>query len=127
LIVENRPGAGSLVAANLVYKGLRPDGTYVATFNSQMVLQQLLGQPGMEFDSRAFNWLGSVSSSQSACGVHRDTGVTHVKQLIGRVEGSDMGERRGSGTDTAAVIRAAVGAKFKIIYGYRVTAGVMRF
>lgn len=121
LIVENRPGAGSLVAANLVYKGLRTDGTYIVTFNSQMVLQQLLGQQGIEFDSRAFNWLGSVSSSQSACGVHRETGITHIKQLIGpSAKTVNMGgESPGSGiTDTAAVIRAALGAKFKIIYGY---------
>ena len=121
VIVENRPGAGSLVAANLVYKGLRPDGTYIVTFNSQMVLQQLLGQQGIEFDSRAFNWLGSVSSSQSACGVHSETGVTHIKQLMGP-SGKVVnmgGESPGSGiTDTAAVIRAALGAKFKIIYGY---------
>jgi tripartite-type tricarboxylate transporter receptor subunit TctC len=121
VIVENRPGAGSLVAANLVYKGLRPDGTYIATFNSQMVLQQLLGQQGIEFDGKTFNWLGSVSSSQSACGVHMETGVTHIKQLIGP-SGKVMnmgGESPGSGiTDTAAVIRAALGAKFKIIYGY---------
>lgn len=121
VIVENRPGAGSLVAANLVYKGLRADGTYITTFNSQMVLQQLLGQPGIEFDGRAFNWLGSVSSSQSACGVHRETGVTHIKQLIGP-SGKVVnmgGESPGSGiTDTAAVIRATLAAKFKIIYGY---------
>jgi tripartite-type tricarboxylate transporter receptor subunit TctC len=121
VIVENRPGAGSLVAANLVYKGLRPDGTYIATFNSQMVLQQLLGQQGIEFDGKTFNWLGSVSSSQSACGVHMETGVTHIKQLIGP-SGKVVnmgGESPGSGiTDTAAVIRAALGAKFKIIYGY---------
>jgi TRAP-type uncharacterized transport system substrate-binding protein len=121
IIVENRPGAGSLVAANLVYKGLAKDGTYIATFNSQMVLQQLLGQPGIEFDGRAFNWLGSVSSSQSACAVHTDTGVTHIKQLMG--PGGKVvnmgGESPGSGiTDTAAVIRAALGVKFKIIYGY---------
>jgi tripartite-type tricarboxylate transporter receptor subunit TctC len=121
VIVDNRPGAGSLVAANLVYKGLRADGTYVVTFNSQMVLQQLLGQQGIEFDGRAFNWLGSVSSSQSACGVHSETGVTHVKQLMG--PGGKIvnmgGESPGSGiTDTAAVIRAALGTKFKIIYGY---------
>lgn len=121
VIVDNRPGAGSLVAANLVYKGLRPDGTYVVTFNSQMVLQQLLGQQGMEFDGRQFNWLGSVSSSQSACGVHVETGITDIKQLMGpggRVVNMG-GESPGSGiTDTAAVIRAALGAKFKIIYGY---------
>lgn len=121
LVVENRPGAGSLVAANLVYKGLRKDGTYVATFNSQMVLQQLLGQPGIEFDSRVYNWLGSVASSQSACAVHKDTGVTHVKQLMGpHAKVVNMGgEAPGSGiTDAAAVMRAALGLKFKIIYGY---------
>ena len=121
LIVENRPGAGSLVTANLVYKGLRKDGTYIATFNSQMVLQQLLGQPGIEFDSRTYNWLGSVASSQSACAVHRETGVTHVKQLTGaNAKVVNMGgEAPGSGiTDAAAVIRAALGVKFKIIYGY---------
>jgi tripartite-type tricarboxylate transporter receptor subunit TctC len=121
VIVENRPGAGSLVAANLVYKGLRTDGTYIVTFNSQMVLQQLLGQQGIEFDARAFNWLGSVSSSQSACAVHNETGVTHLKQLMGP-SGKVVnmgGESPGSGiTDTAAVIRAALGVKFKIIYGY---------
>jgi tripartite-type tricarboxylate transporter receptor subunit TctC len=121
IIVENRPGAGSLVAANLVYKSLPKDGTYITTFNSQMVLQQLLGQPGIEFDGRKFNWLGSVSSSQSACAVHNETGVTHIKQLMG--PGGKVvnmgGESPGSGiTDTAAVIRAALGAKFKIIYGY---------
>ena len=121
IIVENRPGAGSLVAANLVYKSLPKDGTYIATFNSQMVLQQLLGQQGIEFDGRRFNWLGSVSSSQSACAVHIDTGVTHIKQLMGP-DGKVVnmgGESPGSGiTDTAAVIRAALGTKFKIIYGY---------
>jgi hypothetical protein len=121
LVVENRPGAGSLVAANLVYKGLRKDGTYVATFNSQMVLQQLLGQPGIEFDSRSYNWLGSVASSQSACAVHKETGVTHVKQLMGP-SGKVVnmgGEAPGSGiTDAASVMRAALGLKFKIIYGY---------
>jgi tripartite-type tricarboxylate transporter receptor subunit TctC len=121
VIVENRPGAGSLVAANLVYKGLRKDGAYITTFNSQMILQQLLGREGIEFDGRAFNWLGSVSSSQFACGVHVATGITHVKQIMGP-SGKVVnmgGESPGSAiTDTAAVMRAALGVKFKIIYGY---------
>jgi tripartite-type tricarboxylate transporter receptor subunit TctC len=86
-----------------------------------MILQQLLGREGIEFDGRAFNWLGSVSSSQFACGVHVATGVTHAKQLMGP-SGKVVnmgGESPGSGiTDTAAVMRAALGLKFKIIYGY---------
>lgn len=121
VIVENRPGAGSLVTANLVYKTFRKDGTFIANFNQQLLLQQLLGREGIEFDGGAYHWLGSVSLSQGACGVHRDTGVTHVKQIVGPV-GRVMtmgGEAPGSGiTDTAAVMRAALGLKFKIIYGY---------
>jgi tripartite-type tricarboxylate transporter receptor subunit TctC len=121
VIVENRPGAGSLVAANLTYKTLRKDGTNIVTFNSQMVLQQLMGQQGIEFDGRNYNWLGSISESQNACGVHEDTGINHVKQIMGPTGRTvNMGgEAPGSGiTDTAAVMRAALGLKFKIVYGY---------
>lgn len=121
VIVENRPGAGSLVTANLVYKTFRKDGTFIANFQQQLLLQQVLGREGIEFDGRAYNWLGSVSLSQGACGVHRDTGVTHVKQIVGPVGRvvTMGGEAPGTGiTDTAAVMRAALGLKFRIIYGY---------
>jgi hypothetical protein len=62
-----------------------------------------------------------MSVSQGACGVHADTGVTHIKQIMtpsGRVV--NMGaEAPGSGiTDTTAVARAALGLKFRMIYGY---------
>lgn len=121
LVVLNRPGAGSLVAANLVYGTLRKDGTFIANFNSQMLLQALLGKPGVEFNAQDYNWLGSVSVSRAACGVSKSTGVTRVEQIRG-TDGRivTMGaEAPGSAiTDTAAVMRAALGLKFKLIYGY---------
>ena len=121
MIVANRPGAGSLVAANLVYETLRKDGTFIANFNSQMLLQEVLGKAGVEFNSASYNWLGSTTVSHGACGVNKSTGITNVKQIMGpqgRVV--TMGaEAPGSGiTDTAAVMRAALGLKFKLIYGY---------
>lgn len=121
VIVENRPGAGSLVAANLVYESLRKDGTFIVNLHPLLVLQQLQGREGMEFDARRYNWLGSVSLSLGACGVHRDTGITHVKQIMGpagRVV-TMGGEAPGTTiTDIAAAMRAALGLKFRIIYGY---------
>ena len=121
VIVANRPGAGSLVAANLVYGTLRRDGTVIANFNSQMLLQQVLGKQGVEFDAGKYNWLGSATVGHGACGVSKDTGITSVKQIMGsKGRVVTMGaEAPGSGiTDTAAVMRAALGLKFKLIYGY---------
>ncbi len=121
VIVENKPGAGSMLAANLVYNSEPKDGTAIVTFNSQMVLQQLLSQPGLEFDARRFQWLGSASSGQNACMVRRELGITDARQLIGP-GGREVvmgGEAPGSGiTDTPAVMNAALGTRFKIIYGY---------
>lgn len=121
LVVANRTGAGSLVAANLVYATLRKDGTVIANFNSQMLLQQVLGNPGVEFDAGKYNWLGSATVGHGACGVRKETGITNVKQIMGpKGRVVTMGaEAPGSGiTDTAAVMRAALGLKFKLIYGY---------
>jgi len=101
VIVENRPGAGSLVSANLTYKSLRKDGTYIVTFNSQMVLQQLMGRQGIEFDGRHFNWLGSVSSSQERYACFRNTASYCAA-------GSDRkGSKRGAASVDSRPTRAA--------------------
>src|SRR5205823_3461907 len=57
VIVENMPGAGSLIAANHLYKVARPDGLTVGNFAGGLVLAQVLGQQGIEFDARKFVWL----------------------------------------------------------------------
>src|SRR5499426_2389386 len=54
VIVENMTGAASLVAANQVYKGARPDGLTIVNFHGNQVLGQLLGRDGIEFDVRKF-------------------------------------------------------------------------
>lgn len=128
IIVENRPGAGSLVAANVVYRTLPQDGTHIGMFFQNLVFQQLLGMEGIEFDSRRYNWLGSTSASLNSCAVHIDTGVTHVKQIMGsdgRVVAMG-GEAPGAGiTDQTAAFRAALGLKFRIIYGYAGAAPIV--
>jgi tripartite-type tricarboxylate transporter receptor subunit TctC len=59
IVVDNTPGAASLVAANYVYKAARPDGLTVGNFVGGLFLQQLLGLPGIEFDGQNFEFLGA--------------------------------------------------------------------
>lgn len=53
IVVENMTGAGSILAANHVYKVARPDGLTIGHFLGGLILQQLLGKPGIEFDSQS--------------------------------------------------------------------------
>jgi tripartite-type tricarboxylate transporter receptor subunit TctC len=46
VIVENMPGAGSLIAANHLYKVAKPDGLTIGHFIGGLFLGQVLGQKG---------------------------------------------------------------------------------
>src|SRR5215203_3912438 len=64
VIAVNRPGAGSLAAANYLYNAAPKDGATIATFNRSVPLEPLMGN---SFDPRKFNWLGSVGNEVSLC------------------------------------------------------------
>src|SRR5262249_51243910 len=66
IVVQNMPGAGSLVAANYLYGVAPKDGSVVGLFARNMPLIGLLGDnPSVRFDPRKFTWLGSSSDFSS--------------------------------------------------------------
>src|SRR5260370_27187764 len=78
VIVENMPGAGSLIAANHLYKVAKPDGLTIGNFAGGLVLAQVLGQPGIEFDARKLGWLGGPSREGCVRALARASGVTSL-------------------------------------------------
>src|SRR4249920_3199145 len=58
MVVDNMPGAASLLAANHVYKVAKPDGLTIGNFVGGLVFQQILGLPGVAFDGPKFEYLG---------------------------------------------------------------------
>ena len=63
IIVENRPGAASIVAANYLYAIAPKDGSVIATFSRDLPLLAVMGvDPSVQFDPRKFVWLGSPTS-----------------------------------------------------------------
>src|SRR5215475_12511066 len=81
-IVENMTGAGSLIAANYVYKVAKPDGLTIGKFNGSLMLGQVLGQPGIEFDARKFEFIGAPVKEDVACGLTKASGITSVEKWM---------------------------------------------
>jgi tripartite-type tricarboxylate transporter receptor subunit TctC len=126
VIVENMPGAGSLIAANHVYRVARPDGLTLAHFLGSHLLGQALGQPGIEFEARKFQFLGAANKEDVVCGLTRASGITTLEQWLAAKTPVKVGAvAPGAPPDnTPRVLRAALGLPIQIVSGYKGTAEV---
>jgi tripartite-type tricarboxylate transporter receptor subunit TctC len=59
MVVQNMPGAGSVIATNYVYSVAKPDGLTIGFPSNGIYLDQLVGRPEVKFDIRKFAWIGS--------------------------------------------------------------------
>ena len=61
VLVQNMPGADSMIAANYLYRIAKPDGLTIGAFNRGLVFAQLLKGEGVKFDLTKFAWIGSAA------------------------------------------------------------------
>ncbi len=59
IIVQNMPGAGSVIATNYVYSVAKPDGLTIGMPGSGIYLDQIVGRKEVQFDIRKLAWIGS--------------------------------------------------------------------
>lgn len=125
-IVQNMPGAGGLLGPRFVYTVAPKDGTVIGTTNQFFVLQQALGQPGIDFDHRKFNWLGSTHKPIGQCAIRSDLDINGVEEIIAGREVFTAASRPGSsGYDIPAVLNGALGTRFKLVTGYSGIAPIL--
>ena len=60
-VVENMPGAAFLIGTNYLYTHAKPDGLTLGNWIGTLVLHQLTGRKGIEFDARKFEYIGAIT------------------------------------------------------------------
>jgi tripartite-type tricarboxylate transporter receptor subunit TctC len=126
IIVENMPGAGSMISANYTFKVAKPDGLTVGHFIGGLFLQQILGKPGIEFDAAKFEFLGVPAQDNFIIGVSKATGITDVEKWLGSKQTVKFGGvASGSGSDDVPnILKATIGLPLQLVSGYKGTADV---
>jgi tripartite-type tricarboxylate transporter receptor subunit TctC len=126
IIVENMPGAGSLIAANHTYNQAKPDGLTIGHFIGGVVVGQLLGNPGAQFDSQKFEWLGAPAKLDAVCALTKATGVVDLRAWMNVKTPVKLGAT-GPGSETydvPRVLQTALGLPMQIVSGYKGTADI---
>lgn len=118
IVVQNMPGAGGIVASNYLYNAAPKDGTVMAQVQRLVPFVQIMGEPGPQFETAKFNWLGSLASEVTVCVSWKaSTDVKTFDDLLKKeliVGGSGPND-----TETVpAILNNVLGTKFKLITGY---------
>ena len=124
IIVQNMPGAGFAIAMNYVYNVAKRDGTVIGATNSGLVMKQVLGEKGIQFDNAKFGWLGSAGKATPTCMVMSRTGVTDLKGMMSASPPVNFGSAGTLTRDTPLILRDFVGAKVNVVRGYTGTAQI---
>jgi tripartite-type tricarboxylate transporter receptor subunit TctC len=127
ITVENMTGAGSLIAANHVFKVAKPDGLTIGHFIGGLFLGQVLGQPGIEFDARKFEFIGAPITDHVVCALTKASGITSMDSWMAAKTPVKMGGiAPGTSTPDNAtrILRSALGLPIQLVSGYKGTADI---
>lgn len=126
IIVENMAGAGSLIAANHVYKAARPDGLTIGNFGGGLFMQQLKGGAGIEFDARKFEFLGVPVQDNRSCAFTKASGITSMERWMAAKTPVKVGATAPGDLvhDGPKILQAALGLPIHLVSGYKGTADI---
>lgn len=121
IIVQNMPGAASLITANYVYNVAKPDGLTIGAIYNALYFDQLIGRSEVKFDWNKFGWLGSPVTSNHLLYMRADTPYKTMDDVRKASEAPKCGA---TGTTSTAywvpkLLEEVIGTKFNIVMGYQ--------
>ena len=126
IIVDNMTGAGSLIAANYAYKAAKPDGLTIGNFAGGLIMNQLFGQPGIEFDARTYIYIGVPAKSPPVCVLSKASGITTMEKWMAAKTPVKLGGLSPGNTtdDVPKVLKSTIGLPIQVVTGYKGTSDI---
>lgn len=114
---QQMPGGGSRIAAGYMANVAPRDGTFLATADQSLAVQQAVGDPTILFDASKFNWIGNPTADNNTLAVSSALGVETIadartKEIVIGATGIN------TSSQYAQALNNVAGTKFKIVLGY---------
>jgi tripartite-type tricarboxylate transporter receptor subunit TctC len=121
IIVQNMPGAGSMIAANHLFNVAKPDGFTMGAIGPSLYLDQVVGKKEVQFDWGKFGWVGSTESTPWLLYMSATTPFKSIEDLRKAKEAPKCSATSTgtSGHFIPKLLDEAMGAKFTVVMGYK--------
>ncbi len=115
--VQAIPGAGGLNAVQSLINVAPRDGSVIGLILPPNTTDPLLNPDQAKFDPRAFDWLGSISTETSTCGIWSDRMKSRDDLTTSEFIMGATGPAGGTAVE-ARTLKAVFGYKFRLVMGY---------
>ncbi len=121
MVVQNMPGATSLIAANHIYGVAKPDGLTLGVIAPALYFDQLVGLKEVQFDWAKFGYIGSPTRTNEIFFARTDAPFKSIEDIR---KGSVPPKCGATGTASTGyyfpmLMEQTLGTKFNIITGYQ--------
>jgi tripartite-type tricarboxylate transporter receptor subunit TctC len=121
IIVQNMPGAGSMIAANHIYNVAKPDGLNLGSIGPSLYLDQVVGKKEVQFDWGKFTWIGSTEKTPWLFYMRTDTPYKTLADIRKAAEPPKCSATSSgtSGHFVPKLLEEAIGTRFSLVMGYK--------
>jgi tripartite-type tricarboxylate transporter receptor subunit TctC len=121
IIVQNMPGAASMIAANYLYNVTKPDGLTIGAIFPALYFDQVIGRSEVKFDWSKFIWIGSPAKSDQLLYMRADSPYKSIEDIV---KASPPPKCGATGTTSTAyyipkLLDQNIGTNFEIVLGYK--------
>jgi tripartite-type tricarboxylate transporter receptor subunit TctC len=121
ILVQNMPGAASIVATNYLYNVAKPDGLTLGALLPAIYFDQLVGRKEVKFDFAKIPWIGSPEQNDIVHYMRADSPYKSIDDIRRAKEPPRCGS---SGTGTTGfyiprLLDEVFGTKHTIVSGYQ--------
>jgi tripartite-type tricarboxylate transporter receptor subunit TctC len=119
-LVQNMPGAGSVIAANFVWGVAKPDGLTLLAPHNNFYLAQLSEQKEARFDLPKFHWIGSLENDDMMMFARADAPFQSMSQIVRENITPKCGSTGVGSSDyvMSRILGETIGAKIQNVLGY---------
>jgi tripartite-type tricarboxylate transporter receptor subunit TctC len=120
-VVQNMPGASSVIAANYVYNVAKPDGLTVLVHINSLYLDQIVGRKEVKFDVRKFAFVGTQEKAPTMLYFRADSPFKTLEDIIKASEPPKCGSTGTASTGylLARIMDEAFKARMNNVTGYQ--------
>ena len=118
IIIQNMPGAGSIVATNYLYNVAPKDGLTIGLVQNNAPFEPLLGTPQAQYDASKFNWLGTPTFETGVLAVWHTAPVNSIADVENHEITVGSVGAQSTPSFYARLLNETLGTKLKIIVGY---------